>query len=372
MNVVSLTQKLLSFNTINPPGNEAGIARFAGKILQDNGFIVTYHDFGENRLHLIAEMGLSSKKAPLVLSGHFDTVPLGNRKWSVDPFDGTVKDGKIWGRGSSDMKGGLAVMIIASVEAFSGQTPEGGIRIIFTAGEELGCQGISGLAADNLIPGEASAVIVGEPTGNIPASGHKGAIYLNATATGKTAHSSMPELGENAIYKAAAAILRIKDIDFNAERDQLLGNPTVNVGKISGGMNLNSVPDHAEFTVDIRTTTKVSHEMVLKKIAEAAGDQIAFEKLVDLEPVFTPEEDPFIQIVYEACSIEMQAPGFPKALPYLTDGAVLQKAYKGAPVVILGPGESGQAHQTDEYCDIARLEKSVNIYKNIILNWSRK
>lgn len=370
MNVVSLTQKLLSYNTINPPGNEAAIAVFTGNLLRENGFTVTYHEFGENRLHLIAGRGLSSNKAPIVLSGHFDTVPLGVHEWSIDPFGGLVKDGRLWGRGSSDMKGGLAAMIMASFEAFSEQEPSGGIRMIFTAGEELGCQGISSLAADGKIPGKASAVIVGEPTGNIPATGHKGAIYLNSVAKGITAHSSMPELGDNAIYKVAAAINRIKDIDFKAERDPLLGYPTVNVGRISGGLNLNSVPDHAEFTVDIRTTSKLGHETILKTLCQTAGNQVVFEKLVDLGAVFTREDEPFVRVVYAACNDKK--PGNPEALPYLTDGAVLQKVYGGVPVIILGPGESGQAHKTDEYCDVAELEKSVNIYKEIILNWSRR
>ena len=91
----------------------------------------------------------------------------------------------------------------------------------------------------------ASAIIIGEPTGNIPAIGHKGAIYLNAVALGKTAHSSMPELGINAIYKAAQAISKIEAFRFDSEKDALLGFPTINVGKINGGMNINSVPDRA-------------------------------------------------------------------------------------------------------------------------------
>ena len=141
---------------------------------------------------------------PIVLSGHFDTVPLGNKKWNVDPFAGQVSDGKIWGRGSSDMKGGLAAMILASISAFKISPPDGGIRLIFSAAEELGCIGIQQLARIINGSGKASAVIVGEPTSNHPYIGHKGALYLNAVTTGITAHSSMPHLGDNAIYKAAS------------------------------------------------------------------------------------------------------------------------------------------------------------------------
>jgi succinyl-diaminopimelate desuccinylase len=268
MDIISLTRKLLSFNNINPPGNEGEIAKFVGELLNTHGFRTDYFDFEENRLHLIASRGLSSDKPPLVLSGHFDTVPLGNKKWNVDPLAGEINDGKIWGRGSSDMKGGLAAMILASIQVFNETPPDGGIRLIFTAGEELGCQGIQQLVKTIKDPGRASAIIVGEPTANLPVTGHKGALYLNAVTSGLTAHSSMPELGDNAIYKAARLILRTRDFNFETERDPLLGFPTINVGKMIGGMNINSVPDHAEYTIDIRSTSKSDHCKILARLAK--------------------------------------------------------------------------------------------------------
>jgi succinyl-diaminopimelate desuccinylase len=369
MDVFTLTSKLLTFNSINPPGNEEAIARYTGELLSANGFRIEYLVFEENRLHLIADKGLSLTKSPIVLSGHFDTVPLGNKKWSIDPFAGEIKDGKIWGRGSSDMKGGLAAMICASIQAFDESPPEGGIRLIFTAGEELGCIGVQQLFKILKDPGKASAIIVGEPTANLPAIGHKGALYLNAVTSGLTAHSSMPELGVNAIYKAAASILRARDFNFNAERDPLLGFPTINVGKMSGGMNINSVPDHAEFTIDIRSTTGSDHAKILAGLATELGNETTLETLVDLKPVSTKETDPFIQLVYDVCGIDRSGREYPRALPYLTDGSVLQRVYNGVPTVILGPGQPEMAHQTDEYCYLQKLEQSVNIYKDIILKW---
>jgi succinyl-diaminopimelate desuccinylase len=369
MDVISLTKKLMSFNTINPPGNEEEIAKFVGGMLEGHGFKIEYPKFEDNRLHLIAEKGLSSKRPPLVLSGHFDTVPLGEKRWSVDPFTGEVNDGKIWGLGSSDMKGGLAAMILASIEAFIETPPAGGIRLIFSAGEELGCLGVSKLFKEKKGLGEASAIIVGEPTANLPVIGHKGALYLKAITTGKTAHSSMPELGVNAIYEAARSIMKIIDFNFEAEADPLLGFPTLNVGTISGGMNINSIPDHTEFTIDIRSTTKVDHKKILDKLAREIGDETVIETLVDLKPVFTSENDPFVQIVYDVCKVERMRNGFPRGLPYLTDGSVLQKLYNDAPTVILGPGQPEMAHQTDEFCYLDKLEQAVNIYDSIISKW---
>jgi len=371
MDLISLTRKLLSFNNINPPGNEEIIARYVADILLENHFTVRLPEFEKGRLHLIAEKGLSTHKAPIVLSGHFDTVPLGNNKWSVDPFAGEINDGKLWGRGSSDMKGGVAAMILAAIDAFKDSPPEGGIRLIFTAAEELGCIGIQQLMKTIDDPGYASAIIVGEPTSNIPAIGHKGAIYLNAVTSGKTAHSSMPQLGDNAIYKAAAAILKAKDFQFETEEDTLLGFPTINVGRMSGGLNINSVPDHAEFTIDIRSTSKTDHGKTIKRLSGELGGETKLEVLVDMNSVFTKEDDPFIQLVYEICGIKNGSKGFPRLLPYLTDGSVLQRVYKGAPTIILGPGEPEMAHKTDEFCYIDKLEESYRIYKEIILKWRK-
>ena len=369
MDVISLTQKLISFNTINPPGNEAHMAEFAGELLAGNGFSVRYYDYAQGRKHLIAEKGVTDDSKPLIFSGHFDTVPLGNMKWGYDPLSGEITGDRIYGRGSSDMKSALAAMIVASIGVPSKEIPEDGIRLIFTAAEELGCQGIQHLADNNNLPGNAGVVIVGEPTANIPAISHKGAIYLNAVAHGKTAHSSMPELGDNAIYKAARAIMKIEKLKFTQKKDDLLGFPSINVGKISGGLNINSVADHAEFTIDIRTTASVSHNEIINQMEVILGDEIKLEKLVDLQPVYTSEDDPFVQMVYKICSKKDIQGLLPLALAYLTDGSVLQKFYGNIPTIILGPGQPEMAHKTDEFCYISKIEEAVSIYKNIILNW---
>ncbi|QGY47197.1 ArgE/DapE family deacylase [Maribellus comscasis] len=367
-NVIALTKELVAFNTINPPGNEEELALFVGGLLTSNGFEVNYIPFEENRLHLIAEKGCTAQDPPLVLSGHFDTVPLGTKEWNDDPFDGIVKDGKLFGRGSSDMKGGLAAMIVAAIQAFEQGSPKGGVKLIITAGEELGCQGAVHMVSTFQKKRVARGIIVGEPTANIPAIGHKGGLYLELHVSGITAHSSMPHLGENAIYKIARAITKIENFELNAKKDELLGFPTLNVGKVSGGLNINSVPDRASFTIDARTTTKINHGQLIKQLQTELGAEIEIKTLVDLPAVSSSEESQFIQQVYDVCGISNAAAGYPKSLPYLTDASVLQAAFEGAPVVILGPGQPEMAHQTNEYCAITNLEKAVEIYKNIILN----
>jgi succinyl-diaminopimelate desuccinylase len=365
--VIELTRELIALDTVNPPGNEAPAARLVGKLLEANGFDVDYIPYGENRLHVVAQKGCGRNSLPVIFTGHFDTVPLGAVSWKTDPLGGEIKDGKIYGRGSSDMKGGVAAMVVAAIRAFEEGTPPEGVRLLLTAAEETGCQGAKHLVSTYKKMGRTQGIVVGEPTANIPAIGHKGGLYLNLKTKGKTAHSSMPHLGENAIYKAARAILKVEKFDFGKEEDPLLGFSTLNVGKMQGGINLNSVPDHAEFTIDARTTTKVEHHKLLERLTNELGEEVAIEVLVDLQAVSTDESDSFVQSVYAACGIQTGQAGFPKSLPYLTDGAVLQPAYSGTPTVILGPGQPEMAHKTDEFCYTENIEKAVEIYKNIIL-----
>jgi len=365
--VISLTTELVAFNTVNPPGNEEGMARFIGELLASNGFDVEYVPFEKNRLHVIAEKGCSEKEPCLVFSGHLDTVPLGAKAWNADPFGGEIKNGRMYGRGTSDMKGGLAAMVIAAIRSFQEGNPKGGLRLIFTSGEELGCQGAVHLFSGYKVSGPVKGIIVGEPTANLPARGHKGALYLELKASGKTAHSSMPHLGENAIYKVARAITKVELFDFGAEADPLLGFPTMNVGKVTGGMNLNSVPDSASFTIDARTTTRVSHKLLLERLVHELGEEIEIQTLVDLPAVMTPDNDLFVKTVCKVCGISDDTPGVPGSLPYLTDASVLQSAFGGAAAVILGPGRPDMAHRTDEYCNTADLERAVEIYRDILL-----
>ena len=364
--VISLTRKLIAMNTVNPPGDESEAAQFIGKILAVHGFNVKYLPFGAKRLHVMAEKGCTADNYPVVFTGHFDTVPLGAREWSVDPFRGLIKDGKLYGRGSSDMKGGVAAMVLAAISAFATGNPASGVRLILTSGEELGCQGAKDLVSTYSDLGHARGIIVGEPTANLPAIGHKGGLYLNLTTKGVTAHSSMPHLGDNAIYKAVHAIVKVENFDFGVERDQLLGMPTLNVGKFSGGININSVPDRAEFTIDARTTTKVRHDELLNQLRKEMGEEVSIETLVNLPAVSSDENDPFVKMVYAVCGISQRTNGYPKSMPYLTDASVLQPAYNGVPAIILGPGLPEMAHQTDEFCYVRHLEKAIDLYKNII------
>jgi succinyl-diaminopimelate desuccinylase len=366
---VSLTKTLLRFDTVNPPGRERDCARYAGAMLEDWGYAVEYFDYQEGRTSVVARAGGSDKKAPLCLTGHLDVVPLGARAWTRDPFVGETDGDKLYGRGASDMKAGVAA-ILAAARAFAKKlsgTP--GVVLVLTAAEEGGCIGSAHLAQTQLL-GRAGAMIVGEPTSNYPLVGHKGSLKFHARFRGVSAHGSMPELGVNAIYKAARAASQLEAFDFQTKPHPVMGKPTVNVGTFSGGVGVNVVPDEATLGVDIRTVPGVDHADLVKKLKAQLGEA-DLDVFSDLAPVWTAPEHEWVQRVFEICEPYLDAAPTARAAPYMTDAANLLKVYAGVPTVVLGPGEAAMAHQTDEYASQQRIRQSVAIYEALIGDWCR-
>jgi succinyl-diaminopimelate desuccinylase len=297
-------------------------------------------------------------------------VPLGSRAWSKDPFRGETDGDRLYGRGTSDMKAGVAAMLVAARNLAKklGGTP--GIVLVLTAAEEGGCIGSRHLARTQLL-GKAGAMVVGEPTSNYPLVGHKGSIKFHAKFRGVSAHGSMPELGVNAVYKAANAVSRLEFFDFHAADHPIMGAPTLNVGTIEGGSGVNLVPDSAEIGVDIRTVPGVDHEALLARLKKLLGDDTQMEVFSDLPPVWTAPDGEWVQRVYEIARPYLGEAPQPRTAPYMTDAANLLTAYRGAPTVVLGPGEAAQAHQTDEHASMERIRQAVDIYEKIIRDWCK-
>jgi len=360
---IALTRALLRFETVNPPGRERDCARHAGALLADCGFKVDYHEYAERRTSVIARAGGSDAKPPLCLTGHLDVVPLGARPWSKEPFAGETDGDRLYGRGSSDMKAGVAAMLLAArgmAKKLSG-TP--GIVLVLTASEENGCIGSQHLAKLPQLMGRAGAIVVGEPTSNYPLVGHKGSLKFYARFRGVSAHGSMPHLGVNAIYKAARALGRLESFDFGVPAHPVMGAPTLNVGTIEGGSTVNAVPDAAAIGVDIRTVPGMDHAALLKRLSLLL-EETEFDVFSDLPPVWTEPGEAWVRRVFEICKAHE-----PRTAPYMTDAANLLKVYAGAPTVVLGPGEAAMAHQTDEYCSMERIRQSVAIYEALIRDW---
>jgi succinyl-diaminopimelate desuccinylase len=370
MDAVSLTKDLLHFDTVNPPGRERDCARHAGKLLQDWGYTVEYHEYEDSRTSVIARAGGKAGKDPLCLTGHLDVVPLGTRKWSKDPFAGETDGDKLYGRGSSDMKAGIAA-ILAAAKTFSGKL-EGkpGVVLVLTAAEEGGCIGSQHLATLPKLMGRAGAIVVGEPTSNYPMVGHKGSIKFHAAFKGVSAHGSMPHLGVNAVYKAAKAIGKLEEFKFGVPKHPIMGEPTLNVGTVEGGSGVNLVPDLAKVGVDIRTVPGTNHEEVLARLKTLLGDA-EVEVFANNNPVWTEPQEAWVKRVFELCRPILKEKPEARTAPYMTDAANLRKVYAGAPTLILGPGEAAMAHQTDEYCHVERIRQSVAIYEAILDDWSK-
>ena len=365
---ISLTRDLLRFDTINPPGRERDCAQMAGTLLKEWGFDVRYFEYQEGRTSVVARLGGSERRAPLCLTGHLDVVPLGSREWSKDPFAGEADGDKLYGRGVSDMKSGVAAILLAARSFANKLNGTPGIVIVLTAGEEGGCVGSAQLAKTQLL-GSAGAMVVGEPTSNYPLVGHKGSIKFHARFMGVSAHGSMPELGVNAIYKAAKAVSALEKFDFEVKAHGIMGKPTLNVGIMQGGNTVNAVPDSASFGVDIRTVPDMDHEALLKKLANAIPDA-QLEVFSNLKPVWTAPDHDWIQRVFEICKPYVGEAPAARTAPYMTDAANLLKVYAGAPTVVLGPGEAAMAHQTDEYASMERIRQSVAIYEALIRDWT--
>lgn len=369
IDAVKLTQQLVRFNTINPPGSEKLCAEFIGEMLERSGFSISYHDFDPGRTSLVATIGGDSERPPLCFTGHIDTVPLGHKDWTEDPFAAEIKEGKLFGRGSSDMKSGVAAFVAAVTSIAPALEKGPGVVLVITAGEETGCQGAYHLAGLANVLGKAGAIIVAEPSSNYPFVGHKGALWLKAHADGVTAHGSMPELGDNAIYKASHAILKLEAYDFDIKGHDVMGGPTLNVGTFRGGINVNSVPDYAEIGIDVRTIPGQKNVDVETSLTTLLGDDVTVESFVNVEGVWSNPGDAWIKEVIDLMETVLDEKITVKTASYFTDASVLTPAYGGVPTIILGPGEASMAHQTDEYCYVHRIDQAVDIYRVLAEKW---
>jgi succinyl-diaminopimelate desuccinylase len=366
---IALTRRLIAFDTVNPPGNERECAQYLADLMEGAGFEVRLVPLGDGRASFLASRGKPGTNGALVFTGHIDVVPLGTKEWTHAPFAGDVVDGRLYGRGSSDMKGGVAAFVVAAIEEARRASDELQIALIITAGEETGCDGAKAVVAAGL-QGKAGALVVGEPTANMPYVGHKGALWLRGIARGVTAHGSMPETGDNAVYRAARATHRLSCFHFGTSAHPTLGAPTLNVGTFHGGLNINSVPDRAVIEIDLRTIPGMDHASLRSEIAAQMQEDMEVETAIDLPGVWTSPQLPWVK---RTAAIAARITGEPfevRAATYFSDASVLVPALSGVPTLILGPGEPKQAHQTDEWCGVERIYQATQIYRQMIIEWA--
>jgi succinyl-diaminopimelate desuccinylase len=148
-----------------------------------------------------------------------------------------------------------------------------------------------------------------------------------------------------------------------------MGQATLNVGTVHGGLNINSVPDEAVIAIDIRSVPTSRHEEIRRALQQRLGPEVELETIIDLESVYSEPDDPWIQRVFDISEPYVGARPEPKVATYFTDAAALTPAYGNPPTIVLGPGEPQMAHQTDEYCEIERVKSSVSLYEQVIADW---
>jgi succinyl-diaminopimelate desuccinylase len=368
---LSLTQKLLSMNTVNPPGNEAAVAKFLARLLESGGFEVHLLPMAPGRTNLIATLPGQGGKLPLCFSGHLDTVPFDKTRWSQDPLGGVVEYGKVFGRGASDMKSGVAAMVMAVLRLAALPDRSAEIRLILSADQESGDNGANFLVKQGNVMGRAGALILGEPTANYPMIGNKGMLWMKAHTRGVSAHASAPDKGENAIYKAARAVVRLENFDFDVTHP-LMGSSTISVTTIEGGTVLNMVPDGVTIGIDVRTVHGQANNVVFGRLQNYLGSEIELRCIADAPSILTDPENPWVREVYDVMAPILGDRPVPRCISYFTDASVLMEAVGDPPVIFLGPGEPAMAHRTDEFCYVAKIEEAAEAYFEIGRRWLAK
>ncbi|ANY18632.1 putative succinyl-diaminopimelate desuccinylase [Tsuneonella dongtanensis] len=365
---VELSQKLIRLDTVDPPGNEEAAARVVAQALAEYGIDAELQSIGPGRSNLVARVKGSGEADALIYSAHFDTIPVNADEWSVDPFGGEVKDGRLYGRGSTDMKAAMAAMVAAAIQLKeSGQPLKGDLVLAFTAAENTDCRGAHLLVESGILEG-AGALLISEPTSLKVFVTEKGALWLRASATGVYGHNAFSEDRDgdrgNAIIRMAEFLTRVRDLELDAPVHRHLGPPTINVGLIEGGISRPLIPPSCSASIDIRTVPGLTNDAIIKAFEAIAGEYVTIE-YVDFKPVVdTADDHPFVELCMASCeSVFGSAPEL-TGVPYYTDGAIIAPALH-IPMVILGPGDVGKSGSIDEYVDLDKLALAQQAYVEI-------
>ena len=375
--LLDLTQQLIQIPTENPPGNEKGIALFLKPILSKMGFTVKTYLSPKGRWNIIAERRWGKGGRRLLFNGHLDVVPAGDpSQWKYPPYQGMLRKGRIYGRGASDMKGGIASFLqaISTIDRSKIDLHQGAVVLHLVSDEEShGHQGMGFLTQKGLIQGDAA--LVGEPSDLDPVIAQKGALWLRILTIGKSAHGSRPDSGVNAIEKMMEVIDPLNSIPVEEEHP-LLGKPTINIGRIQGGTKINVVPDRCEMEVDRRMLPGEKKEEVLRGMREALDSlqaqdpsfQYRMEEIDFAEPCEIDPEEEIVKISLEAIQeVRRERPkmkgftGFTDARFYINQCHI--------PTLILGPGGMDQPHTANESVEVDSLVQAAHIYALILLRF---
>ena len=361
---VALLTECVRTKTVNPPGEEARLAEVLARYFEAEGVDVEVLTLSPGRANLLARLRGAGERPALIFSAHTDTVGPGEMPWERDPWSGRVEGGRLYGRGASDMKSGLAAMALALVGLKrAGARLRGDLVLAASAGEEVDMCGARAFVASGALAG-AGAVVVGEPTGGRVAVAHKGAMWLAITTAGRTAHGAMPHHGVNAILRMQEVLDRVRAMRLPPAAHALLGGATLSVNTIRGGDAVNVVPDRCRVDVDVRTVPGVDHDGVVDAIRSACGG-LGFDVALDVR-MSAPavETDASLPAVQTAVDVAGRLAGRPEkvgAVPYFTEASVYQPELR-LPAIIYGPGEAHLAHQPNEWVSVRACTAAVRFY----------
>ncbi|MGH2449293.1 MAG: M20 family metallopeptidase [Chloroflexota bacterium] len=367
---VDLTRDLVQIRSINPPGDELPVAERLAGAMRAFGLTIELDLLAPNRANLIGRLP-GSGAGHLVFTGHLDVVPPGEQPWNHEPFGADLLDGRLYGRGGADMKGGVAAMAVAlGILKQQGFKPSADVILAATAGEEAGMLGASAMVERRSLDG-AAYLVVGEPTDLDVFIAEKGVLWVTVRALGRTAHGSMPELGSNAIQAISGLVEQLEPYPFDFRESASLGKPTLSPNVIRGGNKTNVVPDVCEISLDLRTVPGQDHQAILSEIRRLAGE--AAEKFgarieIEIENDKAPlETDPEERLVGDTVSSVEQVCGRKPhvgGVSYGTDAACLGPGFN-IPMVICGPGSQAMAHQPDEYVETLQIIQATEIYADL-------
>ena len=362
-----LLQKLIQAES-TPAQGELAVSEVIAHEFARYGIDCHIEAWDQNRANCTAHIKSTGNKKALLFACHHDVVPVGEAVWDHPPFSGQEQDGKIFGRGATDMKGGIAAAITAIGQIVTQAVPlQGDIVFAATAGEETDSCGVKRFIENSAWLPELAGVVVPEPTDFDIINAHRGLLWLDVTTSGKTAHGSAPQLGVNAIGAMKTVLNALDDFKINMAPHPHLGSCSMSINTIQGGKALNVVPDQCSLGVDIRTLPQQDHQTIIQRLAEM------LTKLAKNEPDFkaristlrsvpaleTDGDTDFVQTVKRAVAInELKAVGFTTDGPYLCPLNV--------PILIFGPGDGAMCHQPNEFIRIDALEKAVGYYSDII------
>ncbi len=372
----AMLAELVRFDTTSRDGN-IPLIKFVEDYLDSWGiphFRVDYE--AGKKTNLFATIG-PDIAGGIVLSGHTDVVPVDGQKWASNPFELSERDGRLYGRGTCDMKGFIAVAL-ALVPQFKSANLKTPIHLALSCDEEVGCKGVRPLVAhirDHMK--KPRAVIVGEPTSMQVVNAHKSAVTFSTEVTGHEAHSSLTDQGVNAIMVAGellGEISRIReDLTERGDPSHRFNPPysTIHVGVIEGGTAKNIIPRKCSFQWETRLLPLAdpaevparfekfasSLEPAMKKIA---GDTGINNQQTNIVPGLAPEENS----PAEHLALHLAGANGTHAVSYCTEAGLFQQI--GIPAIICGPGSIEQAHKPDEYIDISEMQKCEVFMKRLL------